>query len=343
MKQTLLLVGNPDPTHVGAHLKHAAHPLGVETVICNVTEAYDGSLWRNRINWWMRGRRPTRLREFSAKVLETCRDVRPNWLLATGIAPVEEAALKEIGKMHIFRLNYLTDDPWNPAHRAPWFLCAAPQYDYVFSPRRATLGDLRRLGCLSACYLPFAYAPESHFPETPTSGERMRLQSDIVFAGGADRDRIPYMQSLIQAGFDVALYGGYWERYPQTALAARGHADPSILRKIVNAAKVALCLVRRANRDGNVMRTFELAAMGACMLTEDTTDHRDLFGPEGQAVVYFRDQEEMVDKLRWLLAHEAERQRLREAVRRLVTQGRHTYRDRLQTMLAAVPSEATCA
>src|ERR1035437_2092737 len=147
MKQTLVLVGNPDPTHIGAHLNHAAAALGIETVVCDVTEAYDGPVGRNGVNGGMRGRLPTRLQPFSAKVLEACRDARPTWLLTTGIAPVEENALKEIGKLQIRRLNYQTDDPWNPAHRAPWFLSAVPQYDYVFSPRRATLGDLRRLGC----------------------------------------------------------------------------------------------------------------------------------------------------------------------------------------------------
>jgi spore maturation protein CgeB len=333
MKQTLLLVGNPDASHVGAHLKRAAEGLGLETVACDVTEAYDGPLWRNRVNWWMRGRLPTRLQAFSAKVLETCRDVRPTWLLTTGIAPLEEGALKEIGKLQIRRLNYLTDDPWNPAHRAPWFLRAVQQYDYVFSPRRATLGDLRRLGCMSACYLPFAYAPDLHFPEAPTNGERARFQSDIIFAGGADRDRVPYMEALIQAGFDVALYGGYWDRYTQTASAARGQADAATLRKAVEAAKVALCLVRRANRDGNVMRSFELPAMGACMLTEDTEEHHEIFGDDGEAVAFFRTREEMVEKLRWLLAHDDVRRRLKEAAHRLVTTGHNAYGDRLQTML----------
>jgi hypothetical protein len=117
MKQTLLLVGNPDPIQVGAHLSAAAESLGIHPVVCDVSEAYDGPLWRNRVNWWLRGRLPTRLQAFSAKVLEMCQEVRPTWLLATGIAPLEEAALKEIGKLQVRRLNYLTDDPWNPAHR----------------------------------------------------------------------------------------------------------------------------------------------------------------------------------------------------------------------------------
>jgi spore maturation protein CgeB len=211
------------------------------------------------------------------------------------------------------------------------------QYDYVFSPRRATLSDLRSQGCLSACYLPFAYAPELHFPEAPTDeNERTCLASDIVFAGGADRDRVPYMQALIQASFNVALYGGYWERYPQTAASKRGHADAQTLRKVVSAAKVALCLVRRANRDGNVMRSFELPAMGVCMLTEDTVEHREIFGEDGKAVAFFRTREEMVEKLRWLLAHDEERRRLKDAAYRLITKGHHTYRDRLEAMLERV-------
>ncbi|HUJ10285.1 MAG TPA: glycosyltransferase [Verrucomicrobiae bacterium] len=336
MKDILLLVGNPDPIHIGAHFLHAAETLGLQTAVCDLTEAYEGALWRNRVNWWVRGRRPTRLEAFSAKVLEACRNHRPTWLLATGIAPIEEAALREIGKMDVLRLNYLTDDPWNPAHRAPWFLRAAPHYDYIFSPRRATLGDLRRLGCMSACYLPFAYASELHFPEQASDGERIRLASDIIFAGGADRDRVPYMEALIQAGFDVALYGGYWERYPQTAPAARGLADASTLRKAVSAARVSLCLVRRANRDGNVMRSFELPAMAGCLLAEDTEEHREIFGDDGEAVAFFRTREEMVEKLRWLLAHEDARQRLREAAHRVITGGHNTYRDRLEAILQQV-------
>jgi spore maturation protein CgeB len=141
------------------------------------------------------------------------------------------------------------------------------------------------------------------------------------------------MQFLIQAGFDVALYGGYWERYPSTAPFARGYADLPTLRKAIGAAKVALCLVRRANRDGHCMRSFEVPAIGACMLTEDTVEHREIFGEDGRAVVYFHTRDEMVDKLRWLLAHDEERRRLADAARLLITAGGNTYRDRVEAML----------
>ena len=144
---------------------------------------------------------------------------------------------------------------------------------------------------------------------------------------------MPYLAALIRADVNVALYGGYWERYPQTAGFTRGHADPQTLRKAVNAAKVSLCLVRRANRDGNVMRSFELPAMGACMLTEDTEEHREIFGDNGKTVLFFRTREEMIEKLHWLLAHDEERNRLKSAAHRVVTTGGNSYGDRLETML----------
>ncbi len=330
----LLLVGNPDVVHIGAHLKRAARELGLRTVFSNVTEAYVGPKWLVRMNWWLRGRRPTRLKEFSAEVVQACRDFQPSWMLGTGIAPIEAWALENIGKLRVQRLNYLTDDPWNPAHKAPWFMEALPLYDHVFSLRRSNIEDLRKARCPRVSYLPFGYAPELHFPEPPASSEeRERFSADVVFAGGADPDRVSYIAALTEAGFDVALYGGYWERYPETRSHSRGYADPRTLRLAVSGAKVGLCLVRRANRDGNSMRTFEVPAIGACMLTEDTDEHREIFGKDGEAVVYFQSIGEMLEKFKWLLVNENERKRLAKTAHSLIVNGSNSYKDRLMTML----------
>jgi spore maturation protein CgeB len=214
-------------------------------------------------------------------------------------------------------------------------------YDHAFSPRRANLDDLRRLGGPEVSYLPFAYAPDLHYPEAQvTEDERRSLECDVVFAGGADRDRVPYLAALIRAGFEVGLYGGYWERFPETRNSCRGHADPATLRKAIGGAKVALCLVRRANRDGHAMRTFEVAAMGGCMLAEDTEEHQEIFGADGQAVLYFSGIDEMLEKLRWLVRHDEERRRLARAAHEIVTRGGHTYQDRLETMLRLANGDA---
>jgi hypothetical protein len=340
---SLVLVGNPGVVHVGAHLDAAARELAVNVTFCNAEEAFGGPAVLGKLSWRLAGHRPPRLRQFSHQVVAACGAARPDWVLTTGLAPLESWALRAIGELGARRLNFLTDDPWNPVHRAPWFLEALPLYDHVFSPRLANLDDLRSLGCREVSYLPFAYAPAIHFPEPPPPDDATRFAADVVFVGGADRDRVPVMATLAQSGARLDLWGGYWQRHPETRAYARGHADPRTVRHAVGGARVALCLVRRANRDGHAMRSYEVPAIGACMLVEDTPEHRAIFGEDGTAVIYFESTQSMLDRMRWLLAHDLERQRLAEAAHRLVVGGQNTYADRLRAMLGAGVLEASVA
>ena len=254
-------------------------------------------------------------------------------VLATGIAPLDVNALETLGRMAVKRLNFLTDDPWNPEHHAPWFLDALRHYDHVFTPRRANVSDLRSLRGPAVSYLPFAYDPATHHPAAPlTPDDRERFAADIVFAGGADSERVRVVAPFIEAGFNVALYGGYWDRYPATRRHARGFLDQHGLRKAIAGAHVSLCLVRRANRDGHAMRTFEVAAMGGCMLVEETPEHRQIFGSDGDAVVYFRTTDDAITTARALLRDAPRRRSLGNRVRGLVVDGGHTYAERLREM-----------
>ena len=82
------------------------------------------------------------------------------------------------------------------------------------------------------------------------------------------------------------------------------------------------------------MRTFEIPAVGGFMLAEDTAEHRAVFGAEGEAVLYFTGPETAAEKARWALANPAERTRMARAAHGLITTGGHSYRHRLQQMLA---------
>ena len=331
----LLIVGNPDPVHVGAHFENAAATLALSTRLCDVRAAFEAPSWRRRVNWWARGHRPSRLQEFSAHVLEAAAEHQADVVLATGLAPIDAPTLAKLGERGVLRVNFLTDDPWNPVHQAPWFMAALPRYDWVFSPRYANLSQIRALGP-RAEFLPFAYAPEVHFQEAVwTDEERARFAADVMLAGGADADRVALADGLIAAGIDMALYGGYWAHYSATRSQARGFLDAAELRRATSGARVCLVIVRRANRDGHSMRSFEVPAMGGCVLAEDTEDHRRIFGHEGEGALYFSTVEEAVTKARRLLRDPALRRALTAAGRDRITAGRNTYSDRLQTMLDA--------
>jgi spore maturation protein CgeB len=330
----LLLVGVPEETHVGAQLLAVAGGLGLTADLMDSREAWSGPRTVVRFHWHLRGHRPARLNQFSRKVVEHCRRFQPQWILTTGLAPVTGPALAEIGSYGVKRLTFLTDDPWIPKQRSSWFLRALGQYDRVYSPRRANLTDLEELGCRTVRYLPFGYSPAVHFPQAPPPAERDRYAAELLFVGGPDAERVKILSLLIRAGFQVALYGWRWERYASTRGAARGVADAATLRQATSAAKVTLGLVRRANRDGHSMRSFEVPAMQGCLLAEDTADHREIFGAEGETVLYFARDEEIPGKLRTLLHDPDLRSRLASGAYTRITSGENTYRHRLQAMLA---------
>lgn len=324
----LLIAGHSARFHIGAMFYHSAKSAGIEVQLLDGLKASEGNWLLTRINRRFRDRRPARMGAFNRELIEIAVTERPDVLLVTGMLPPDRVTLQSLHDMGIRCINFLTDDPWNPAHTASWVLDALPMYDIVFSPRRANIPDLERLGCI-AQYLPFAYDPALHFRELCPLVQADSYECDVLFYGGADQDRLPYITSLIDAGLDVHLYGGYWNRYAKTRPYWKGMANAQTLRWAVSSAKVTLCLVRRANRDGHVMRTFEIPAMGGCMLTEDTEEHRAIFGEDGERILYFLDRDHMLEQLVRLLQDNALQNRLRWEVHHHIMTGQHTYGDRL--------------
>jgi spore maturation protein CgeB len=227
-------------------------------------------------------------------------------------------------------MAFCSDDPFNKTHRADWHLAALPAYSVVFTPRRANMADLRALGCADVRYLPFGY-DETLFG--PPAGEWAPQDLDVLFVGGADQDRVEFMGEILRSGLRIGLVGGYWDRFSETQAYALGFKTPRELCAITAAAKVNLCLVRRANRDGHVMRSFEIPAAGGCMLAEDTDEHRELFGADGDCVMFFRNAKDAAERAAFLIASPTERARLAAALRARVACSRNTYGARLVTML----------
>ena len=268
---------------------------------------------------------------FQNALLRSADRLVPSVLITTGNSPVVESTIRAFRARGVVCAHYSTDDPWNPNQRAEWLLEALPAYDLVFTPRHQNLADFASLPCRVVDYLPFAYDPElvcgsDEAPRAPAP--------DVLFVGGADSDRVAFFNAYLAAGVPITLVGGYWERHVALRSSSLGHLSAGAVAALTARAKVNLCLVRRANRDDHVMRSFEIPANGGCMIVEDTPDHRRFFGEDGAAAVYFRTPQEAAARVRALLPDAQSRRRLAQAAHDLILRGGHTYADRLQTMLA---------
>ena len=248
-----------------------------------------------------------------------------------------EAARKVSGATLV---NWATDDPFNRADNSRELVKSIPLYDLYVCTKKEIMSDVKGAGCANVAYVRFGYKPEVHFPEaSSTDEERERFGCDVMFVGGCDGHRTAYFEALIRAMPDVKLrlYGNYWERVRALRPYARGFAVARDFRLAVGGAKIAVNLVRRANRDDHVMRTFEIPACGGFMLAERSATHDELFSEDNEAA-FFDSPAEFSSKVAGYLGRDEDRARIAAAGYRKITFGRHTYGDRLAEIIQAARS-----
>lgn len=234
-------------------------------------------------------------------------------------------------------VNYATDDPIALQESAPEIYKSIPIFDLYASTKKMIIDDIKKGGCKNVIFLPFAYQPNQHYPEHPKNQREIdRFNSDIVFIGGGDEDRIPYMKAISKIpGIRLDLYGGYWDRYPELAQFYKGFAINRDYRLAMSGTKIAPGLVRRKNRDGHSMRTFEVPACSTFLLAERTEEHQEIF-VEGRDVELFSTMEELINKILFYLKNDTARQRIAKNGYLHITSGKNTYQDRLLKILSYI-------
>lgn len=329
----IVLVGNGGTMHVAESLLHAARTTpGFTPRLIDVDAAKSSSRLMNSLSWRLRQRRLPYAGRVEAEVLAAVRQSPKAIVITTGLTPVTARTLVSCKDAGAVSLHISTDDPWNPGQFAPWHLDALVRYDIVFTPRTSNMADFRALGCRDVRFLPFGY-DERLLEETGI--EQAGPSPEILFVGGADRDRAAFFEAFEAAGGEASLIGAYWGQNPALSHRWLGHLPPQRVVRLTRAAAVNLILVRRSNRDGHVMRSLEAGAIGACLAVERTAEHEQIFGADGETVRYFDSPSQAAALCRELLADAGERERLAAAVGVRIRTGGHSYRDRLGSLLAA--------
>lgn len=331
MKPSIAIVGLAGGPNVGSSFLRAGQSLEIPCQFFDARTASDAPWWLQALSWRLWDRRPPRMRRFARGVLRALERNPVDLLITTGMAPLDAVALRRIRATGARLVNFSTDDPWNPGFQARWFLDSLPWYDVIATPRTSNVEDFHRVGCREVHHVRFGYDETLLEERAPTALPSRRWS--VLFVGGGDDDRRRFFGTFRRDVPETALIGAYWERWPETRDLAFGGRPPDEVAWLTRRAPVSLILVRRANRDGHVMRTFEAAAAGGCLLVEDTADHRAIFGSDGECVRYFESPSHAARICRELLDDPAERQRLAQAARDRILAGRHTYMDRLRELI----------
>jgi hypothetical protein len=195
----------------------------------------------------------------------------------------------------------------------------------------------KRVNILQSYYLPWLDKPP-----VLSDKDLQEYGHDLVFIGHAEDDkRVSYIKSLLEAGFELRVYGIYGDKYWPRILSEEALRKLSPLRalfgleyrKVLAASKISLCFLSRANRDLYTRRVFEIPAVGGFLLCERTAMMKNLYC-EGVEADYFDSNEELIDKVTFYLSHPEIRARIAKAgYERCISSGYDIY-SRIKQWLA---------
>lgn len=206
-----------------------------------------------------------------------------------------------------FLVHYNTDDVFGRGGHFWLHRVGLRVYDLYLTTNRCNVLEIRQRYGGQTMRVGMGCDQDIHTPPVDIGRDRQPRQS-VVFVGHWEPHTEMYINALRRAGLPVRVWGYGWGKAHNAALRAVTvlPGDEEYVATIA-AADIALCFLSRRNRNESTGRSFEIPAIGTFMLAERTAEHEFLYG-DGMGAVLFSDEEEMIAKARYYLAHAEERQ-----------------------------------
>ena len=327
---------NPHYETVTEYTEAAIRALGHELIIYDDRHHVIPGRIRHRIPWAHR----LDLVVINHRLLRLAREEHPRVVIVSGGERILKETVRALQQSGTTAVLWTIDAPsggWEVSR-------SAPVYDHVFCQGSEAVELLERSGLARARWLPVGCDPASHHPVEVTDEEVRLFGGDVVFVGSWYPERAALFERL--CAYDLAVWGPGWEMLPKDSAVRRhlrgAHTTPADWRKIYSASGIVLATHYHDPTGSYPVyqaspRVFEALACGAFVLCDRQRDVLALFR-DGEHLVCFSDGDDLVEKVRYYLAHEEERQAIARQGRAEVL-SRHTYVHRLRELLAAVGTQ----
>ncbi|MGP8050748.1 MAG: glycosyltransferase [Desulfobaccales bacterium] len=254
---------------------------------------------------------------------------------------VKPATLREARELRpkITIVGYSPDDMGSRHNQSKNFRACLPYYDWYCTTKTYNVRELKGLGCPRVMFTGNAYDPHTHRPLDLSAGEREQWGGPVGFIGGFEEQRAEAIYFLAENGVRVSIWGNGWAKNckvknPNLRIMGRSQYGDDYAKAICS-LDICLGFLRKVNRDLQTTRSVEIPACGAFMLAERTQEHQELF-QEGAEAEFFGSQEELLEKVRYYLAHEPERREIARAGRERCLRSGYSYPERLTEILSAI-------
>ena len=222
---------------------------------------------------------------------------------------VNSTSAAYIGKKLILKLKaktkkiivLISDNPFVKRDKNRWklYLDAASYYDLTATYYRSRITMGKKFGIKNTLLLSPPYQKNIHCKQKITTREKKKLSSEVVIIGTWFPERGVFFKKLIDLGLNVKIYGTKWDKDPNYSLIKSkitlGHVDHPRYSKIIQCAKISICLPSEGNVDGATRRSIEIPAIGTLLCAKRTIEHKNLF-KENKEAIFFNDANECYKK-----------------------------------------------
>ncbi len=142
---------------------------------------------------------------------------------------------------------------------------------------------------------------------------KLKKKYDVTFIGTPIEDRAEMIKHLVDNGVKVNIFGGGWYKYPELAKYYGGKVSTEEMVKIINESKINLNFSKTiGGKTGFKAKVFELCACNSFLLSEYFTGYTNYLA-ENKEIITFKDKKDLLDKVKFYLENDKEREKIAEA------------------------------
>lgn len=250
------------------------------------------------------------INKLNKELIKVCEDFCPDLVFLYRGTHIQEKTVMKMIKMGITVFSYNNDDPFSGIPSDFYwrhYTGALKRCSHNFVYRVKNIHDMEVRGIKNTSILRSYYIESKNY-HIPTIEKTI----DVLFIGHFENDgRDECLMHIISHGIEVRIFGdnGWRKSNYYNELKAHLEIRPLDLNEYnlkINTAKIALVFLSKINTDTYTRRCFEIPATKTMMLSEYTPDLNSLF-MEGEEAEYFRNKDELLNKVMYYLKNDEKR------------------------------------
>ncbi len=218
--------------------------------------------------------------------------------------------LKKFSKKIIF---YCPDNPFVSRDGNRWTILKSvlKYFDLVIFMQKKRFPHAKKFGIKKSIFIPPTIKFKEFYKKKLINGKQ-KYSTDIVLIATWFKERGMLVKDILDSGLKIKVYGNKWEK--DKNLKKIQHAvSPGVnhteYKKIIQNARIAICLPSEENQDDITHRSLEIPTLGSLLLAKKTKTHSEFFIDNKEAV-FFKNNKDCINKCRFLLQHEKIRKKI---------------------------------